>query len=119
MLAATNSHYPLTVCHQLPHLLWVVFIGRIRDGVAALRKILAGAGYRVASCECGSSDDQKQSDKSSHEQFPLSLMQVRWPFGHECVPDVRILVAGVQQQKQLPDTCGLGYDRSLKRFCRV
>ena len=85
-----------------------MLIGGIRDGVAALRKVLAGAGHRVASCECGSSDDQQQSYKSSHEQFPLSLMRVRWPFGHESVPDVRILAtrcpAAKRLQKQLPDT---------------
>lgn len=35
-------------------------------------------------------------------------MRVRWPFGHESVPDVRILATGVRLQKrlqkQLPDT---------------
>lgn len=106
------SKYAANYRRCLLHLLRVVLVGRIRDCVAALRKVLAGTGHCIASCECGSSGDQQQSDESSHEQFPLSLMRVRWPFGHEHVPDVRIPAA-------LVFSSGLGYDRSLKRFCQV
>ena len=76
--AAGKDNSPqFAICLQFLRLFCVVLVGRIRDCVAALRKVLAGAGYRITSCECGGSDDQQQSDESSHEKFPLSLMRVR------------------------------------------
>ncbi|SAL11623.1 hypothetical protein AWB64_00419 [Caballeronia sordidicola] len=72
-------------------LLGVVLVGRIRDCIAGLRDVLASASSRIAACKRGGSCDQQQSDESSHEQFPLSMLRLIWALRRmPHMPEVRI-----------------------------